>query len=151
MEDDRQKVFQELLESRLEALISNASGHLGAMVERRENHADAADIASEESSREFSLRLHEHERQTIGAIRAALRRIEEGEYGYCVACGEDIGCLWASGCWELEAEVDVLSARTAEATFYALAGEKILGWCGAPCDGEVRTGPFLQVLKAGEP
>lgn len=91
MEDDHQKVFQELLESRLEALINNASGHLGAMVERRENHADAADIASEESSREFSLRLHEHERQTIGAIRAALRRIEEGEYGYCVACGEDIG------------------------------------------------------------
>ena len=91
VEDDRQKVFQNLLESRLEALINNASGHLGAMVGRRESHADAADVASEESSREFSLRLHEHERQTIGAIRAALRRIEEGDYGYCVACGEDIG------------------------------------------------------------
>ena len=91
VEDDRQKVFQNLLASRLEALINNASGHLGAMVERRESHADAADVASEESSREFSLRLHEHERQTIGAIRAALRRIEEGDYGYCVACGEDIG------------------------------------------------------------
>lgn len=91
MDLDRQKVFRELLESRLKALLAKAHTDLGTMVDQREHHADAADIATEESSREFALRLHEHDRTTIQQIRDALRRLEIGEYGECMACGEEIG------------------------------------------------------------
>ena len=91
MDEERLKVFRELLDSRLEALMNKAGSHIGNLVEKRENLADAADLASEESNREFQLRLHEHDRTTILAIRGALRRMDEGDYGYCMACGEDIG------------------------------------------------------------
>lgn len=91
MDEERQNVFRELLDARLDALLNKAGSHIGSLVERRENHADAADLASEESNREFALRLHEHDRTTILAIRAALRRMDDGDYGYCMACGEAIG------------------------------------------------------------
>ncbi len=91
LEEAQQKVFRELLESRLEALLSKAGSHIGSLVERRDMHADAADVAAEESTREFELRMHEHDRATIQAIRQALRRMDNGEYGECVACGEEIG------------------------------------------------------------
>jgi len=91
LDEERQEVFRELLQSRLDALMDNAGSHLGSLVQKRETLADHTDVASEESNREFTLRLHEHERSTIKAIRAAMRRMEEGEYGYCIACGEDIG------------------------------------------------------------
>ncbi len=91
LDQERLKVFRELLDSRLSALLAKAGSHIGSMVEKRENMADSADIATEESNREFALRLHEHDRSTIIAIRAALRRLDEGDYGHCVACGEDIG------------------------------------------------------------
>ena len=91
MEEERLGVFRELLQSRLDALLSNAGSHIESLVERREQLADNADVATEESNREFALRLHEHERGTVRAIRAALARMEDGEYGYCIACGETIG------------------------------------------------------------
>lgn len=91
MEEARQKVFRDLLNSRLDALLSKAGSDIGEMVEKREILADAADLAEEESTREFALRLHEHDRSTISAIREALHRMDEGEYGLCIACGEEIG------------------------------------------------------------
>ena len=90
MEEARLKVFRELLESRLEALVRSAGTQIGELTGERENLPDAADIASEESSREFTLRMAERDRQAIAALRQALRRMDEGEYGDCVHCGEEI-------------------------------------------------------------
>ncbi|MEZ4235353.1 MAG: TraR/DksA C4-type zinc finger protein [Myxococcota bacterium] len=39
----------------------------------------------------MTLRMHDHERKLVEEIRAALRRVDEGEYGICEACGDDIG------------------------------------------------------------
>ena len=52
---------------------------------------DITDRASEEIERSFMLRTRDRERKLINKIEAALRRIEEGSYGYCEETGEQIG------------------------------------------------------------
>lgn len=79
-----------MLNQRMEVLISSAGETMGELIGEKENHADALDIATEESNREFSLRLQDRDRRLVGKIRQALKRMDEGEYGVCVACGEDI-------------------------------------------------------------
>ena len=56
-----------------------------------ENHADLADRASSETDRALELRTRDRQRKLIAKIDDALRRIEEGEYGYCEETGEPIG------------------------------------------------------------
>ena len=51
---------------------------------------DVADRASEETDRALELRTRDRQRKLVAKIDAALRRIEEGEYGYCEKTGEPI-------------------------------------------------------------
>jgi len=51
---------------------------------------DIADRASSESDRSLELRARDRQRKLINKIDAALRRIDEGEYGYCEDTGEPI-------------------------------------------------------------
>ena len=51
---------------------------------------DVADRASEETDRALELRTRDRQRKLITKIDAALRRIEEGEYGYCEVTGDPI-------------------------------------------------------------
>ena len=51
---------------------------------------DIADRASEETDRALELRTRDRQRKLITKIEAALRRIDEGEYGYCEKTGEPI-------------------------------------------------------------
>lgn len=83
-------MFRKLLQDRLAALMQGAGEAIGSLVQEREPLSDAVDMASEESSREFALRMHEHEHALVKEIRAALQRLDNGEYGFCVACGEEI-------------------------------------------------------------
>ncbi|MEM6648907.1 MAG: RNA polymerase-binding protein DksA [Pseudomonadota bacterium] len=52
--------------------------------------ADPADRASSETDHSLELRTRDRQRKLIAKIDAALRRIEEGEYGYCEETGEPI-------------------------------------------------------------
>ena len=52
---------------------------------------DVADRASEETDRALELRTRDRQRKLIGKIDAALRRIDNGEYGFCDETGEPIG------------------------------------------------------------
>jgi DnaK suppressor protein len=67
-----------------------------------DNHL--ADTASATYDRELDEGLEEGAQQTLDDIDAALRRIEEGSYGTCEACGEPIGAArlsaipWARLC-----------------------------------------------------
>ena len=56
-----------------------------------ENHPDLADRASSETDRALELRTRDRQRKLISKIDDALRRIEEGVYGYCEETGEPIG------------------------------------------------------------
>jgi DnaK suppressor protein len=51
---------------------------------------DVADRASEETDRALELRTRDRQRKLVGKIDAALRRIEDGEFGYCEMTGEPI-------------------------------------------------------------
>lgn len=54
------------------------------------NIPDVADRASEETDRAIELRIRDRQRKLVAKIDSALRRIEGGEYGYCLETGEPI-------------------------------------------------------------
>ncbi|MEJ0059518.1 MAG: RNA polymerase-binding protein DksA [Terricaulis sp.] len=52
---------------------------------------DLADRATSETDRAIELRTRDRQRKLISKIEDALRRLEEGTYGYCEETGEPIG------------------------------------------------------------
>ena len=52
---------------------------------------DLADRASAETDHALELRTRDRERKLVNKINSALRRIDEGEYGFCEETGDDIG------------------------------------------------------------
>lgn len=91
MEKDRYEHFKELLNGKLAELINDAgktvSGMSGAT---EENYPDPTDRASHETDTSFLLRVKDRERKLAGKIKEALNRIEDGSYGICELCGENI-------------------------------------------------------------
>lgn len=55
-----------------------------------QHHPDIADRASTETDRSIELRARDRQRKLISKIDAALKRIDEGTYGYCEETGEPI-------------------------------------------------------------
>jgi DnaK suppressor protein len=91
MEPEKVEMFRKLLNQQLTALLSEAGGTLGDLTDaNKEVHADPIDIASTESNRDFQLRIRDRERFLIRKIKEAIQRIDDGEYGYCVGCGNEI-------------------------------------------------------------
>jgi len=82
--------FRKLLNERFEELLGEANKTVSGMTSHKENLPDPSDRASLESDRNFTLRIRDRERKLIGKIREALDRIEDGSYGVCEECGEDI-------------------------------------------------------------
>jgi len=91
MEPDRLEYFRNLLQSRLDALIEEAKATVTGLAEGDENFADPTDRAAAESDRSFLLRIRDRERKLIGKIQEALQRVEEGAFGVCENCGDEIG------------------------------------------------------------
>lgn len=90
MEAQRVEFFRKMLQERLNALLREAGATLGDLTDDKENPADALDLASMESNRDFQLRIRDRERVLIRKIQEGLQRIEDGEYGVCTSCGEEI-------------------------------------------------------------
>ena len=63
---------------------------VGHLQKETENHPDIADRASSETDRSLELRTRDRQRKLISKIDDALRRIEDGSYGYCEETGEPI-------------------------------------------------------------
>ncbi|HWR04804.1 MAG TPA: RNA polymerase-binding protein DksA [Humidesulfovibrio sp.] len=83
--------FRDMLNSMLEDILQKGQATIDDMTETVEVYADPADRATAESDRAFTLRLRDRERKLIKKIQQAVTRIEEGEFGVCVECGEEIG------------------------------------------------------------
>jgi DnaK suppressor protein len=83
--------FRELLERMLQDILKKGEETIEDMTDTVEVYADPADRATVESDRSFTLRLRDRERRLIKKIKEALERIEDGSYGACEDCGEDIG------------------------------------------------------------
>jgi|SRR5208283_3018070 len=52
---------------------------------------ELGDQASAEINRNFALRLRERERKLLKKIEAAIEKIDNGSYGVCETCGQEIG------------------------------------------------------------
>ncbi|PLX41691.1 MAG: RNA polymerase-binding protein DksA [Deltaproteobacteria bacterium] len=83
--------FKDLLNERLSELVDEAHNTVGDLIEGEENFPDPTDRATAESDRNFLLRIRDRERRLILKIREALERIEDGTFGECENCGENIG------------------------------------------------------------
>ena len=84
------KYFEEFLTGRLEELLSHADDTVSGMTTPKENFPDPTDRATLESDRNFMLRIRDRESKLIKKIKKALARIEDGTFGVCESCGEDI-------------------------------------------------------------
>ncbi|MGA9179085.1 MAG: RNA polymerase-binding protein DksA [Desulfobacterales bacterium] len=82
--------FKEFLNDRLEELLSHADNTVSGMTAPKENFPDPTDRASLEADRNFMLRIRDRENKLIKKIKKALDRIENGTFGICEKCGEDI-------------------------------------------------------------
>ena len=72
-------------------LLKESNQTLSNLQSDNEAKPDITDRASEEIDRSFELRTRDRERKLINKIDAALKRIEDGSYGYCDETGEPIG------------------------------------------------------------
>ncbi|MDL2267789.1 RNA polymerase-binding protein DksA [Desulfovibrio sp. OttesenSCG-928-G15] len=91
MEQKDLDYFRNLLNSMLEEAMKQGEMTLEDMTDSNEIFADPADRATLESDRTFTLRIRDRERKLIKKIRSALQRMDEGVYGVCDDCGEEIG------------------------------------------------------------
>ncbi len=82
--------FRRRLVSWRQGLVRESNQTLQHLQEDTLAEPDIADRASAESERALELRTRDRERKLIGKIDAALRRIEQGSYGYCEETGEPI-------------------------------------------------------------
>ncbi len=72
------------------SILAESRGTIEHMQEGTRNIPDIADRASEETDRALELRTRDRQRKVVSKIDAALRRIDEGEYGFCEVSGEPI-------------------------------------------------------------
>ncbi len=83
--------FKEQLENMRDTILNEAGKTLSEMTGRHDNIPDPNDRATVESDRSFELRIRDRERKLLSKIEEALERVDEGDFGICEGCGEDIG------------------------------------------------------------
>ncbi|MBS9716367.1 RNA polymerase-binding protein DksA [Pseudohalocynthiibacter aestuariivivens] len=71
-------------------LMADSKDTIEGLQDGSRNIPDVADRASEETDRALELRTRDRQRKLVAKIDSALRRIDEGEYGYCEETGEPI-------------------------------------------------------------
>lgn len=83
--------FKELLERRKQELLAQAASVREPVYAIEvEDLPDEVDLASSESNQSMSIRLRGRERILIRKIEKALQKIEEGTYGVCEKCSDEI-------------------------------------------------------------
>ncbi len=90
MNDKQTEYFRRKLLAWKNELLEESQNTISELQGAARNIPDVADRASEETDRALELRTRDRQRKLITKIDAALRRIDEGEYGYCEATGEPI-------------------------------------------------------------
>ena len=83
--------FRRKLEDWKKSLLSQSEDTLEDLRQGGLNQPDDIDRASLETDKALDLRTKDRARKLISKINEALKRIEDGEYGYCEETGEPIG------------------------------------------------------------
>ena len=87
----QREYFRKKLNAWKDEILRESRETLDNLQEESTNHPDMADRASSESDRALELRTRDRQRKLIAKIDSALKRIEDGSYGFCEETGEPIG------------------------------------------------------------
>jgi DnaK suppressor protein len=90
MNERQQEYFRRKLTDWKAHILEGNRDTIEGMQEGTRNIPDVADRASEETDRALELRTRDRERKVVSKIDQALRRIDDGSYGYCEDTGEPI-------------------------------------------------------------
>ena len=90
MNDTQLAYFRRKLLAWKSELMSDSKETIETLQDNTRAIQDISDRASEETDRALELRTRDRQRKLVSKIDAALRRIEEGEYGYCEETGDPI-------------------------------------------------------------
>ena len=90
MNDRQQEYFRRKLMDWKAELLDDSKSTIEELQQTTRNIPDIADRASEETDRALELRTRDRQRKLVSKIDSAIRRIDEGEYGYCEETGEPI-------------------------------------------------------------
>lgn len=90
MNPRQQAYFRARLEKWKADILDGTKSTINNLQEDSSNLPDLVDRASSESDKALELRTRDRQRKLIAKIDAALRRIDEGTYGYCDETGEPI-------------------------------------------------------------
>ncbi|MCA3709186.1 MAG: RNA polymerase-binding protein DksA [Phenylobacterium sp.] len=91
MNERQLEYFRRKLQAWKEEILRESRETVAHLQAETENHPDLADRATSETDRALELRTRDRQRKLISKIEEALRRIDDGSYGYCEETGEPIG------------------------------------------------------------
>ena len=91
MSEQQLNYFRVLLLEWKKSILSASEFTLQSLQDGPIREPDLNDRASSETDWGIELRTRDRQRKLIAKIDAALRRIDEGEYGWCEVTGEPIG------------------------------------------------------------
>jgi DnaK suppressor protein len=90
MKPEKVRFFRYLLTQKMNELLDEAEKTVTDMTTGKENFPDPNDRATLESDRNFELRIRDRERKLIVKIQEAIKRLDDGVFGICEACGGTI-------------------------------------------------------------
>ncbi len=90
MNPRQQAYFRARLDQWKSDILAGTKSTINNLQEESSNLPDLVDRASSESDKALELRTRDRQRKLIAKIDSALRRIDEGTYGYCDETGEPI-------------------------------------------------------------
>lgn len=91
MNEVQREHFKGLLISWKTELMEEVDRTMSHMKDEASNFPDPADRASQEEEFSLELRTRDRERKLIKKIDSTMERIEADDYGFCDACGVEIG------------------------------------------------------------
>jgi DnaK suppressor protein len=90
MNERQREYFRDKLLRWKDEILQESKETLEHLQDENQNHPDLVDRASSETDRAIELRARDRQRKLIAKIDAALKRIDDGSYGYCEETGEPI-------------------------------------------------------------
>jgi len=84
--------FRAILRAQRESILEKATQVMNGQLEiDPDDSPDEMDVALAEANLSFAGRIRERESKLLGKIEETLRRLDQGDFGECVNCGEEIG------------------------------------------------------------
>jgi len=91
MNEKQEQHFLEVLQAWKQQLMEDVDKTVNHLKDDAENYADLNDRATQEEEFNLELRTRDRERKLLKKIDETIALIENGDFGYCEACGVEIG------------------------------------------------------------